>query len=183
MNFILNIDNSILQFIQNNIRNNVLDIIMPKITSLGNAGVIWIIICAVMILKRKYRKYGIMMAIALVYCAIVGNLTLKPIVARIRPFDANPLIDGLLINAPKDFSFPSGHTMVSFSCACIILLYMNRKIGVAALILSSAIAFSRLYLYVHYPSDVLMGMIIGIFLSYIAIKTYIFLEKHRIFKI
>ncbi|HCW52154.1 MAG TPA: phosphatase PAP2 family protein [Clostridium sp.] len=182
MDFILNIDNSILQFIQNNIRSDVLDTIMPKVTSLGNAGIIWIIICVIMILKRKYRKYGVMMAIALIYCAIVGNLTLKPIVARIRPFDANPLIDGLLINAPKDFSFPSGHTMVSFSCACI-LLYMNKKIGIAALILSSAIAFSRLYLYVHYPSDVLMGMIIGILLSYAAIKTYIFLKKHNFFKV
>ena len=181
MNFILNIDNSILQFIQNNMRNDVLDRIMPIITSLGNAGFIWIFICVVMICSKKYRPYGFMMGIALIFCAVVGNITLKPIVARIRPFDANPLIDGLLINAPKDFSFPSGHTMVSFSCACV-LLYMDRKMGIAALILSSAIAFSRLYLYVHYPSDVFSGMIIGIILSYASIKTCIFIEKHKFFK-
>ena len=181
MNFILNIDNSILQFIQNNMRNDVLDRIMPIITSLGNAGFIWIFICVVMICSKKYRSYGFMMGIALIFCAVIGNLTLKPIVARIRPFDANPLMDGLLINAPKDFSFPSGHTMTSFSCACV-LLYMNRKMGIAALILSSAIAFSRLYLYVHYPSDVFSGMIIGIILSYASIKICIFIEKHNFFK-
>ena len=181
MNFILNIDNWILQFIQNNMRNDVLDRIMPIITSLGNAGFIWILICVVMICSKKYRLYGFMMGIALIFCAVIGNLTLKPIVARIRPFDANPLMDGLLINAPKDFSFPSGHTMTSFSCACV-LLYMNRKMGIAALILSSAIAFSRLYLYVHYPSDVFSGMIIGIILSYASVKICIFIEKHNFFK-
>ena len=154
---------------------------MPIITSLGNAGVIWILICVLMICIKKYRSYGVMMAITLILCAIVGNLTLKPIVARIRPFNAKPLINGLLINAPNDFSFPSGHTMVSFACTCV-LFYMNKKVGIAALILSSAIAFSRLYLYVHYPSDVFAGMIIGIILAYVSIKMYIFIEKRNFFK-
>jgi len=175
MNYILGIDNDILQFIQHNIRCNILDTVMPLVTSLGNAGLFWIILCILMLCSKRYRKCGFIMIIALVLCAIVGNLTLKPIVARIRPFDASPLIDGLLISAPKDFSFPSGHTMVSFSCAGV-LLYMNRRIGIAAFMLSSIIAFSRLYLYVHYPSDVLSGMIIGIILSYISIKIHIWLE-------
>lgn len=177
MNFILNIDNSILRFIQNNIRNNVLDTIMPIVTSLANSGFIWILICVVLIYNKKYRSYGFIMAINLLLCLIIGNLTLKPIVARIRPFNTNPIYE-LLINAPKDFSFPSGHTMVSFSCSCI-LFYMNKKIGIIALLFSGVIAFSRLYLYVHYPTDVLAGMIIGILLSFLAIKIYIFLENHK----
>ncbi|MDO5516112.1 MAG: phosphatase PAP2 family protein [Clostridium sp.] len=176
MDAIQNLDNSILQFIQNNLRNDVLDSIMPVITSMGNGGFIWIVICAILLFSKRYRKYGFIMIIALILCAVIGNLSLKPLVARTRPFNAKPLIDGLLIKAPKDYSFPSGHTMVSFSCTAV-LYYMNKKIGISALIVSSAIAFSRLYLYVHYPSDVFVGIIIGVLIACISIKLYFRIEK------
>lgn len=178
MNAIQNLDNSILQFIQSNLRNDALDNIMPVITSLGNGGFIWILICVILLLFKKYRKYGCIMAIALILCAVVGNLSLKPLVARTRPFDAIPLIDGLLVKAPRDYSFPSGHTMVSFSCS-VILFYMNKKVGIPAIILSTLIGLSRLYLYVHYPSDVLAGMTLGILLAYASIKIYFFGEKRN----
>ena len=178
MNAIQNLDNSILQFIQSNFRNQPLDSIMPVITSFGNGGFIWILICVVLLFSKKYRKYGFIMAITLILCAVVGNLGLKPLVARTRPFDAKPLIDGLLIKAPRDYSFPSGHTMVSFSCAAV-LYYMNKRYGIVALIFGSMIAFSRLYLYVHYPSDVFAGMVIGILLAYISIKICFMIEKRN----
>ena len=94
---------------------------------------------------------------------------MKPLIARTRPFDANNLKDILLIKAPKDYSFPSGHTMASFAAATV-LIYMNRKVGIVAMVLAVLIAFSRLYLYVHYPSDVFAGMIFGILSAIISIK-------------
>lgn len=167
----MQIDFFILNFIQENIRSILLDKIMVFITSLGNVSIIWIIIGICLLINRKYRKYGIMLFLSLLFCAIVGNLTLKPLVARIRPFNARPLLDGLLIKEPLDYSFPSGHTMCSFAPA-IVLCYMNKRIGICAVILSILIGFSRLYLYVHYPSDVLSGAVIGILLGMLSIYFY-----------
>lgn len=163
------IDIYILNYIQEHIRNPLLDKIMPIITFLGDVAILWIIIGIVIFSIKKYRKYSYMIFLALLLCFLIGNVTLKPLVARIRPFDAYPLINGLLINEPKDFSFPSGHTMCSFASA-VVLLYFNNKIGLCGLIVSILIAFSRLYLYVHYPSDVLCGMVIGIINGIIAIN-------------
>lgn len=167
----MQIDFFILNFIQENIRSILLDKIMVFITSLGNVSIIWIIIGICLLINRKYRKYGIMLFLSLLFCAIVGNLTLKPLVARIKPFNARPLLDGLLIKEPLDYSFPSGHTMCSFAPA-IVLCYMNKRIGICAVILSILIGFSRLYLYVHYPSDVLSGAVIGILLGMLSIYFY-----------
>ena len=89
------------------------------------------------------------------------------------------LKDILLIKAPKDYSFPSGHTMASFAAATV-LIYMNRKVGIVAMVLTVLIAFSRLYLYVHYPTDVLGGIITGAIAGYIGYKlTFIVQSKHR----
>jgi undecaprenyl-diphosphatase len=120
-----------------------------------------------------------MIIFSLILCFIIGNLSLKPLVARVRPFDAKPLLDTLLIRPPTDFSFPSGHTMCSFA-AGVIIFYMNKKIGIFALILSSFIGFSRLYLYVHYPSDVFCGMAIGILLGTASIIMFNNIEKRNL---
>ena len=165
---ITRIDFLILNFLQENNKNTLLDRIMIFITSLGNMSMVWIIIGIYLLINKKYRKYGIMLLLSLLLCAIVGNLTLKPLVARIRPFNAMPLIDGLLIKAPLDYSFPSGHTMCSFA-PTIVLCYMIKRVGICAVILSTLIGFSRLYLYVHYPSDVVSGAIIGILLGTLSI--------------
>lgn len=161
MMIIESMDINILNYIQDNIRNPILDRIMPFITSLGNMSFIWIISGVVLICVKKYRKYEYMLFLSLILCALIGNITLKPMIARIRPFDTYTLIDGLLIKAPTDYSFPSGHTMCSFAPS-VVLFYFNKKIGMGAFLLSVLIAFSRLYLYVHYPSDVFAGMVIGI---------------------
>lgn len=178
MEWILNIDNSILDFIQNNLRSSILDKIMILITSLGNAGIIWILIALLFISIRKYRKYGYIILGSLALCLILGNITLKNLVGRIRPFNANEKLNLLIISAPQDFSFPSGHTMCSFAAATVIY-NMNKKAGVLAIILSILIGFSRLYLYVHYPSDVLVGMIIGILLGYISIMLYKYIVENK----
>lgn len=156
------------------IRCDFLDSVFVFITHLGDKGYIWIAIAALFMIFKKTRKIGVCMAIALILGVLVGNVALKPLIARTRPFDARQRIE-LLINAPKDYSFPSGHTLSSFASAGAVFWY-NKKYGAACFVLAFLIAFSRLYLYVHYPTDVLGGMIIGLILSYIAyiITQYIF---------
>lgn len=152
-------DFRILDFIRENLSNGFLDFVMPKLTAVGNVGFIWIFIAAAMVISRKYRRNGIELAAGLAGCALVGNLLLKNLVARQRPCWINDTVE-MLIAIPKDYSFPSGHTMASFAAAAIIL-HANRKFGIAAYILAVLIAFSRLYLYVHFPTDVLAGAVIG----------------------
>lgn len=168
INFITNIDFSILDFIQNHLRNGVLDWLMPKISMLGNAGVIWIVISIVLLSIKKYRKCGITLVIGLLLGLLIGNIILKPLVARPRPCWINSDI-ALLIASPKDFSFPSGHTLSSF-IAAIILLKEDKKFGYVAMILAIFIAFSRMYLYVHFPSDILAGVVLAILIGFAAIR-------------
>ena len=99
------------------------------------------------------------MGVALLLGFLTGNLLLKNCIARTRPFLWDPTIS-LLIEKPSDYSFPSGHTLASFECAVAIFRY-HRKWGIAALVFAVLIAFSRLYLQVHYPTDVLGGAMLG----------------------
>ena len=175
MQFIQWIDTEILLFIHNNFTSPLMDGFMTKITSIGNAGCIWIVIGLILLLSSKYRKYGLMLLGTLTLCFLIGNLGIKPFVARERPYNFNEAIT-LLIGAHIDYSFPSGHTMTSFAAA-VILYYMNKKIGIAAYVLAAIIAFSRLYLYVHYPSDVLVGLVIGVLISKIVIRVTKIIER------
>ena len=164
---IQSIDFAILDFIQANMRSPFLDMIMPFITHLGAGGILWIILSIVMMCMKKYRREGFAMAVALVLCFVFCNVLIKNIVARTRPFEMNTMIEPL-ITLPSDFSFPSGHTTASFAAATALLLCKNKPLGIPALILAVLIAFSRLYLYVHFPSDVLAGMILGTILAFAA---------------
>ncbi len=142
-----------------------LDAVMPVITLLGDAGIFWIAIALVLMFIPKYRKIGFGMGAALIIGLLVCNVTMKPLFARIRPYDYMAEHYGvtikLLIDAQHDFSFPSGHTIASFEGATVLMLH-NKKMGIPALILAALIAFSRLYLYVHYPTDVIASVILGI---------------------
>lgn len=133
---------------------------MPLLSGLDNGGAVWLVLTGLLLLFPKHRKAGIAILIALGIEVICCNLVLKPLVARIRPCDINTAIQ-LLIARPTDFSFPSGHTGSSFAAASA-LLFSHNKLWIPATILAVLIAFSRLYLYVHYPSDVLAGALIGI---------------------
>ncbi|KOR26509.1 phosphatase PAP2 family protein [Clostridium sporogenes] len=160
MNLIQNVDIYILDFIHKNIANNFLDKIMIFITSIGNLGLIWIGISLLLLISKRYRKVGVLCIASLFLSSLIGEVLLKNLVQRGRPFTAVEGIN-LLIKAPKSFSFPSGHTASSFAVATVV----GRKIEKFKLpiyILAIAIAFSRLYLYVHYPSDVLVGALIGV---------------------
>ena len=161
---LMNFDMAILDLIQSNIRTGFMDAIMPFITQLGDAGLIWIILSIGLIIPKKTRKIGFVMIIALILNGIICNIILKPMLARIRPFDVNTAIK-LLINKPRDFSFPSGHTSASFTAASV-LFFRKSKLFVPSLVLAFLISFSRLYLYVHYPSDVLAGLVLGVLCGY-----------------
>ena len=172
-------DFMLLEMIQK-LRTPVLDRIMSFITHLGSAGAIWILIAIIFIIGRKTRISGIKIAVGLALGLAIGTLGMKHLFMRERPFtfeDALITLENLLISAPSDrYSFPSGHTLSSFTSAWLVLMY-NKKIGTAAVILAALISFSRMYLYVHYPTDVICGAILGTVFGLCAIKLYNFLEK------
>lgn len=155
-----------------------LDTVMPYITKFADNGIGWIILALILLIPRKTRRTGASMAVALLLGFITGNLFLKNIVARTRPFYWDPTIV-LLIETPSEFSFPSGHTLASFECATAIFHY-NRKWGIAALLFAGFIAFSRLYLQVHYLTDVLCGAMFGILWGYVGCRIVEALDKRII---
>lgn len=159
---------SILDYIHKHLRSLSGDIVMPFISALGNGGFIWLVIIAGFVCSKTYRFAGICMAFALAMGLIVGSFVLKPLFGRARPFAKKPGVD-LIVRAPRDSSFPSGHTLTSFAAAMALFL-VDRQLGSWALVLAGLIAFSRMYLYVHYPSDVLVGVALGIAFGYMAFK-------------
>ena len=158
-------DSVILNWFQS-IQNEFLTVLFKAITFLGEGGLIWIALGFCLIAYKKTRWVGITVLLALLFSLLVGNVTLKPLVARPRPCWRNSLVN-LLIQNPKDYSFPSGHALSSFAAAMAI--FMNHRImGVAALLFAFIMGCTRLYFYVHYPTDVLAGMLFGLILGFLA---------------
>lgn len=148
----------ILDLIQR-LRSPLLDHLMILSSKLGDAGIIWITLAVCFYMRDETRNIAIVMIAGLITESVLCNLVLKPLCKRTRPCDINPSVS-LLIKHPADYSFPSGHTSASFCCVCV--LYLCKCIfWKEALLLACLIAFSRLYLYVHYPSDIVAGVIIG----------------------
>jgi len=157
-------DLPVLDWIRAHLQCGFLDAVMPVITLLGDAGIFWIIAAVAMLCFTKTRRTGLAMGFALLMGLLICNIIMKPMFARIRPYDYQLEHFGvtipLLVERQHDFSFPSGHTIASFEAA-VALLLGNKKLGVPAMILAVLIAFSRLYLYVHYPTDVLASVVLG----------------------
>ena len=163
-------DLPLLDWIQANLQSGFMDKIMPIVTVFGDGGIFWIAWSVLLLLFPKTRKTGLGMGFALMMGLVLCNMTLKPLVGRIRPYDLQWELYGreivLLTGKMHDFSFPSGHTIASFEAATV-LLKNSKKMGIPAMALAIAIAFSRLYLYVHYPTDVLVSIVLGIILALI----------------
>ncbi len=136
-----------------------LDQIMVFVTSLANHGELWIALGLLFLCFARTRRLGMNVLISIVLGYVTGNLILKNLFARSRPCWVRPDVS-LLVAAPKDYSFPSGHTLVSFEGAVSIFRY-KRSWGIAAIALAAVIAFSRLYLFVHFPTDILGGLVLG----------------------
>lgn len=161
---LLNIDGGLLLLIQEYVRNPILDKIMIFITTLGNGGMIWIAATIILLIPKKTRKVGIMSGAALLGSLIINNNIIKNLVQRPRPFVTFSDLQ-ILIPTPSEFSFPSGHTSSSFAAAGVFYSNLPKKFGVPAVILAGLIGLSRLYVGVHYPTDVIAGIIMGILLS------------------
>lgn len=164
----MGIEIRILDWIQS-VRTPTMDILMCFITKLGNAGMIWILLASVLLLIPRKRKSGAILAAALCVNFLLCNGILKNLFCRIRPCDVNTSVR-LLIAKPNDFSFPSGHTAVSFAAVAALYLAGEQKIWKPALLFAVFMAFSRLYLYVHYPTDIFGGIIAGIAAGYIGYR-------------
>ncbi|MCR4798403.1 MAG: phosphatase PAP2 family protein [Lachnospiraceae bacterium] len=138
----------------------VMDKIMKCITLFGEEGIFWIVLSLVILIFCKDKRLGWTMAGALVIDVLVLNGLLKHLFERNRPCWIDTTIP-LLVENPDDFSFPSGHTGASFAAATALFL-RNKKWGVPALVLAVLVAISRLYLFVHFPTDVLVGVVVGV---------------------
>ena len=159
----MSLDRAVLHWIQNTLVCPALDFLMPKLTLLGNAGAIWIFAALALLATKKYRKFGAFLLAGLTVGVLLGNQTLKPLVARPRPCWLDESVR-LLIENPTDYSFPSGHTLSS-GIGAAVLTKANRKFGLAAIPLAVLIAFSRLYLYVHFPADILAAAALGVVIA------------------
>jgi undecaprenyl-diphosphatase len=174
-------DLPILDWIRAHLSCPALDMIMPPVTALANAGIFWILLAVALLLSKKHRGVGFRMGSALLIGLLVCNILMKPLFGRIRPYDYQLLHYGktipLLIKAETDFSFPSGHTIASFESAAVLMM-CNKKWGIPALVLALLIGFSRLYLYVHYPTDVLCSVVLGMVIGILAHRLANHAEKY-----
>ncbi len=152
---------SILDAIQKYLQCDFLDTVVPVVTKFGI--IFWIVLAVAFMITKKYRNCGISMGAGMITGLLIGNLILKNLIARDRPCWINDTVQ-LLIENPDDFSFPSGHTLASFIAAIIIFRH-SKKLGIPALILATVIAFTRLYLYVHFPTDILGGVVLAIIIA------------------
>jgi undecaprenyl-diphosphatase len=149
------------------LRCSFLDVLMPLIS---NGLVLWFVLLAVLLIRRKTRRTGWIILTAIVLDVILCNIVMKNVFQRVRPCDVNTAVT-LLVNRPTDYSFPSGHTALSFAVVTGLWLSGDLKQWrIPALIFAFLIAFSRLYLYVHYPTDILAGIAVGVFCGWAAYK-------------
>ncbi len=183
--FIVNIDVAIYEFVDS-IMNPVLNVIMSFITHLGDTpGILWFVLGISLLIPRKTRKLGMLIFAGLLVSTVINNLLLKEIIDRPRPYNIDPAIwqnagytydwPGL-IKTSGSASFPSGHTSTSIGAGFALLLGCKNKekaIGIPAFVISLLIGFSRIYVHVHYPTDVIIGAVVGLisgFVAYILVK-------------
>lgn len=174
MNWLQTLDFQILNGIQNTLKCGVLDVIMTAISKLGG-GIIWGVLGVLFLFFRKRRRDGIAILVALAVAALLTEFAIKPIFLRERPFMLNPE-HALIVSPPFGTSFPSGHTTTSFAAA-VQFFRINKLCGVIACGFALLVAFSRLYLYVHFPSDVLVGCIFGLLIGWGCAKLTKLIQK------
>ncbi len=154
-------DRDILLWIQNHIRNRYATVFWKIMTALGNLGIFWLAVCAILWFMPQYKRTAEAALVSLASTGVIISLVLKPIFHRVRPYDSHEVLVPLIPH-PKDLSFPSGHTGASFSCAVVFLLRLPAPVGLLFVILAALIAFSRMYLGVHYLTDIAAGAGVGI---------------------
>lgn len=154
----------VLTYIQEHLRTEWLNTFFKGVTHLGDAGWLWIALSLILLIPKTTRRIGIASLLSLLLGALLTNVILKNLIARPRPFDLAESIQPLIAR-PKDYSFPSGHTCASFASALILLRMTPKKYGISAMVLAALIAISRMYLGVHYPTDVIGGFLVALLAS------------------
>lgn len=163
-------DLAILYWIQATMAGPLMDTIMPVFSILGNNGALWLVLAVLMFASKRHKEYGVLMIAALIAAFLIGDWVVKPLVARPRPFIADPSIVTLLIDAPSGYSFPSTHAIVAFAAVTVLLFSRVEKLWkVLFFVLALCISFARLYLCVEYPSDVLAGILLGVAIGLLAV--------------
>lgn len=157
----------ILDFIRETFSCKFLDYFFVGVTSLSNKGIFWIVLAVILLCFKKTRKTGICLGVVLLIGEILGNQILKKLFERPRPYTVNPDVT-LIVDKLSSFSFPSGHSRCAVECA-VAIFYNNKKWGIAAITVAVLTCLSRLYLYVHYPTDVLAGAALGVIDGLLAI--------------
>ncbi len=162
-------------------RNPILDNLMAILSDIGNAGLIWIAIAVILLCMKKYRISSLQLIVAMIFTFIIGNLILKNLVDRARPCQIDEAIN-LIVNIPKDSSFPSGHTMNGITAA-LTLWFIDKRFGIPAMILALGIAFSRMYNFMHFPTDIIAGIIVGVTSAVVCncfFKKYVYNNKKEV---
>ncbi len=192
--FIVNFDVAVYQFVDS-IMNPVLDFIFTLITHLGDTpGIIWWVLAVILFIPKKTRKLAIVLIAGLAIASAINNLALKNIIERPRPYNIDPSVwtnagyeyiwPGL-IDKSSSWSFPSGHTSSSIGAGFALLLACCKDkklaLGIPAFILSLLIGFSRIYVHVHYPSDVVAGAVVGLLGGLVAYVIYAKLLVPKVF--
>ena len=179
MDYILALDGEILLWIQMYLRHEVLTPVLTFITHLGDKGLFWIVLSLLLLIKKSTRKTGVLSLLSLLITFLIVNVCMKNGFARIRPYET--LTDLLLlIEKQSDFSFPSGHSASSFASAVVLFKRLPKRYGIPILILAVLIAFSRIYMGVHYPTDILAGILIGSIVALLIVYVNKRIEKKKI---
>lgn len=172
--FIINFDVAVYKFFES-IVSPVLDVVVTFITYLGDNGIFWIALSLILLIPKKTRKLGVYVAGGLLMATVINNLGLKELFARVRPFNFDGWPESYqyvypdLVAKPGSLSFPSGHTSTSIGAALPFLMKANKKAGIPIFIVAILIGLSRIYVHVHYPTDVLAGMIVGVIAGLLAV--------------
>lgn len=162
-------DVTILNYVQDHFHNRFTDFLFALLSRIGNAGTIWFCFALFLGHERATRRYAFMLFFSIALAHLISQI-LKPIIGRQRPFVSCPG-KVLLIHTPGGYSCPSGHSASSFAAATI-LCTADKRLGIIALVLAFSIAFSRIFLFVHYPSDTLIGSILGVLCAFLIIYLY-----------
>ncbi len=158
--FLLEWEGAVLLWIQNCLRGPLTDPIVSFYTQLGNAGLIWIALSTLMLCFKRTRRAGVAGLLALGVGFVLTNLTIKPLAGRVRPWLTVKGLTALVAEGDPN-SFPSGHTCAAFAAALGWRPHLPRRWGNTALACAVLMGFSRLYVGVHFPTDVLAGALVG----------------------
>ncbi len=157
------------------LRSAVMDVLMTCITYLGDDGIFWLVLTAILMIPKKTRKLGLYILFGLGVATVINNLGLKELFARPRPFnfehwgDIYEYVYPNLVEKPHSLSFPSGHTSTSIGAALPFLMRANKKAGIPIFIIAVLIGISRIYIHVHYPTDVIAGAVVGLVSGFLAV--------------